>query len=167
MEVGDGLAEGVRDVRELGLEAAECLAGVVGIFGGDGLEGEGVRDEHGDAPVGFAVGPVGLGGILQGHEAEHLAVEIGLAGDLQLGADVAGDRLDVVLEEFHVLEDGVVDALEHIVFRPVRGNLKSIVDESVAEGLYLFDVTLDGEFACDGCEFLLSFHLIRLLVLRR
>ena len=46
---------------------------------------------------------------------QHLAVDIRLATLLQLAADVGGDGLDVALQAIHILEDGVVDALQHIV----------------------------------------------------
>ena len=80
---------------------------------------------------------------------------------------MAGNRLNVALEEFHVLENGVVDALEHIVFGAVGANFERVVDEAVAEGLYFLYVTFDCKFAGYGCKFLLSFHLIWSLVLRR
>ena len=70
---------------------------------------------------------------------QHLAVDVRLAPCLQLAADVGGDDLDVALQAVHVLEDGVVDALQHIVGRTGLGcdHFVRVVNQSRTQGAYL------------------------------
>lgn len=69
----------------------------------------------------------------EGHESEHLPVNIGLTCGGELGADVRCHRHDVGHEGIHIGEDGVVNPLEHIVRGiPLGGNKIGIVNKSVA-----------------------------------
>jgi len=53
---------------------------------------------------------------------------------------VGSHDLDVVLQQVHVLEDGVVDALQHIVGRITIGHdVIGVVDESIAKRLDFLD----------------------------
>ena len=59
---------------------------------------------------------------------------------------MSGHGLDVALEQIHVREDRVVDPLQHVIRRAaLRDNLVSVVDQPVAQRLYLLDLALDGE----------------------
>ena len=53
--------------------------------------------------------------ILPWDESQHLPVDIGLPGGLQLATDVPCGSLDVVLEQFDILEHRIVDPLQHVV----------------------------------------------------
>ncbi len=153
VEVGDGLAQSVGDVGEHRLKIAERLAGEVGIFGVHRLEGVGILYENGDAPVFLAVGPVALAGLSAGEKGEHLAVDVRIAR--YLAADVGGGAVDVVLQQIHVLEDGIVDALQYIVVAAVGLHQKGVVYESVAQRLYFQNVAVYGKTAC----YLSFFHM--------
>ena len=59
---------------------------------------------------------------------------------------MSGHGLDVALEQIHVREYGVVDPLKHVIRRiAFSDNLVRVVDQSVAQRLYLLDLALDGE----------------------
>ena len=132
MEIRDGLAQTVGNIGQHRLEMPERLAGIVGIFRVDGLVRERVADEYRDAPEGLAIGPIGFAAAFYGHETQDLAVDVALSGGFQFAADVARHRFDIGLEQIHVLEDGVVDPLEHVVVRSVGDDLEGIVNEAVS-----------------------------------
>ena len=152
VEVGYGFSELVGDFGELRLEIAEGVASVIGRVLVDGLHGHGVVDEHGDAPVG-----VGLCVVIERlavvgvDEAEHAAVDVVDTLCLELLANVSRHGLDVVLQQFYIGEDVVVDALQHIVGSGgLNGRyLVGVVDESVAERFYVEGRTLYVEMADD------------------
>ena len=133
---------------------AESLAGIVRVFGVDGLEGLGTGNEHHHAPV--AVGivvPVGfaLGG---GHKAEHAAVYVVGTLGLELAAYVGGYSLNVVLQQLYILEDGVVDALQHVVGRIAFGrHLVGVVYQSVTQGSHRDDGRLDLKLSYNSFQF--------------
>ena len=69
-------------------------------------------------------------------KVQHLAVNVFLPTRLQPGTDMGRDSLDVVLQQGYVCKDRMIDALEHVVGAVFldRRYLKSVVDESTAEG---------------------------------
>ena len=142
VEVGDGLAQLLGHIHQHFLEVAECLAAVIGALGGDGLAGHGVRDVHHHAPV--ALGPVSVIGLtIAGlDELQHFTVDVIGAAGFQLAADVGRHYLDVVLQQVHVLENGVVNALQHIVGRAITigDDVIGVVDEAVTQGLDFLDL---------------------------
>ena len=79
----------------------------------------------------------------------------------KLAAQVVGNSLDIVLKQVHIGEDGVVDALQHIV----RGiGLSSryqigVVDETVAQRFYLLWRAIQMEMA-DDIKQILSTHYL-------
>ena len=148
VEIGDGLAQLVGDIGQHGFEAAESLTGIAGILRIHGIVGEGVADEHGHAPVGGPVKEPGLVLPFQGQETEHLAVQVGLAGGSQLGADVARYRHDVPLQHVHVRENGMVDTLQHIIRRITgRFHLEGVVNETATQRTDCIYGCFQGELA--------------------
>ena len=143
VEVGDGLAQLLGHIDQHFLEIAKGLAAVIGTLGRDSLVGDSIWDVYHHAPV--AVGLVAVVGLAvpSFDELQYLAVNVvGIAG-FQPAADVCRHHLDVVLQQVHVLENGVVDALEHIIGRCALGNhMVSVIDESVAQRLNALDHTL-------------------------
>ena len=131
VEIGDGLAQFVGQVGQHRLELSERDAGVTGILGRDSLESQCVTDEHRHAPPLLAVGPVTLARGALRKEVQHLAVDVGFSGRHELFADVPRHAVDVVLQQIHILEDGLVDALQDIIVRTVGDDPEGIVDQSV------------------------------------
>ena len=116
-----------------------------------------VRDEYGkppECPVGGLV--PGLRPLRQRQEAEDLAVDVRISGEFL--PDMAGHRLDVVLQQGHVLENGMVDPLQDIVFRAVRLHLERVVDQAVSQRIHCPDGTLDGKLSRQGLQFFLGTH---------
>ena len=62
--------------------------------------------------------------------------------------------LDIVLKHVHILKDGIVDPLQHIVRRITGcGHLVSVIDKSVAERLDFTDFALNREISQYGIQF--------------
>ena len=150
VEVRNSLSKSVGNVSEHRLEMTEGLSRVFGIFRVDGLVGLGSGDEHGDPPELAVYLDIGLGTVLQGDESQYLPVDIGLPGGLQLATDVPCGSLDVVLEQFHILEHSIVDPLKDIIGGAVSGcHFIGVIDESVSQRGYFLDLALDGEASDD------------------
>ena len=157
VEVRNGLPERVRDVREHRLEVTESLAGIFGIFRIDSLVGVGVVDEHRNPPILAVFQAIGLRLLahqhfnllsfgLQRNEPQYLAVDVLRSFRFQFLTNMPGHGLDVALEQIHVREDRIVDPLKHVVWRiALSDNLVRVVDQPVAQRLYLLDLALDGE----------------------
>ena len=63
-------------------------------------------------------------------------------------------RLDIVLKERHILENRIIDSLEHIVRSGAfRNNLESVIDKTAAERFDRLDIPLDRKAGYDACEF--------------
>ena len=147
VEIRDGFAEAVGDICELSLEFTEGLACIVGTLWVHCLLGDGTRDEYRDAPVllvcifhiGLAIGCL--------DEGKHLAVDVVSALGFQLLADMGSNLLNVALQQVYIGKDGVVDALQNIVWGVgfCCCHLVGIVDESVTERFYLFYSSNDVE----------------------
>ena len=163
VEIRDGLAQLVGNIGQHRLKMPERLAGIVGILRIHGLVRERVADEHRDAPVGLAIGPVGLAASFHGDEAQDLAVDVAFSGGFQFAADMARNRLDIALEQIDILEDGVVDALEDIILGTVGFHLEGIVDKTVAQRLDFLDCSVNLKLRNDSGEFLLRFHRVLLI----
>ena len=147
VKIGNGLAERVGNVRQLGFEAAEGLAGKFRIDRIHRIVGKGVGNKDGHTPIGAVDAAPGLAGtILERDKTKHFALDVALAGGFQFGADVAGHRLDIALKHFHILENSVVDALQDIVGGSGGGRyFIGVVDESVSEGFDAFDASFKRE----------------------
>ena len=81
---------------------------------------------------------------------QHLAVNVVGAFCFQFAAYVRGHYLNVVLKQVHVLENGIVDALQHIVgpIATLGNDVIGVVNESVAQRLDF----LDGTFYLKLCQ---------------
>ena len=53
--------------------------------------------------------------------------------------------VNIVLEEFHIRKNGMVDPLEDIILLPVRPDEKGIVDKAIPQWMDFKNVTFDGE----------------------
>ena len=153
VEIGNRFAQRLGHVGQHGLETAERLSRETRAFGRHGLHRHRPWDEDGEPPILLPL-VLGVGlAVLRAHEAEHLAVDVVLVLLHQLAADVVGHHLDVVLQEVYIGEDGVVDALQHVV-GPLFGrrDLVSVVDKAVAQRLDLGNGTLHRERLEDGFD---------------
>ena len=115
VEVGNGFAQCVGDIGQHGLEVTESGTCIVRILRIHRLVGFGTGDEYHDAPVAFAVVPVSLAIVGGRQEVEYFTLYIGLSVCFELPADVTGHGVDVGLQHLHILEDGMVDALQDVV----------------------------------------------------
>ena len=150
VKVGDGLHQRLADIGQHRLELPEGLARTIGIFGVDRLVGLGTGNEDHHTPVGIAFLPICLT-VVGREEVQHLAVNVRLAALLEFAADVGGDGLDVALQAIHILEDGVVDALQHIVGRIGLGgdHFVGIVYQPAAQRTYFTHCPLRVEMGYD------------------
>ncbi len=164
VEVGNRLAQLVGQVGKHRLETAEGYAGISGIFGRDGLVGQCIADKYRDTPPLRSIRPVALARFTLREEVEDLAVDILLAGRFQFGADVPRHAVDVVLQQVHILENALVDALEHIVVRSVGHDKECIVDQAVAERTDIGHLAFEGKVTGDLNQ--LSVHLTSLQPVR-
>ena len=53
--------------------------------------------------------------------------------------------VNIVLEQFHILENGVVDSLKHVIFGAVGLHQKGVVDKAVPKGFDLLYIALNGK----------------------
>ena len=66
--------------------------------------------------------------------------------------------VDIVLEQFHILENGMIDPLEDIVVHAVRLDEEGVVDEAVAERLDFEDVARDVKLEGNLFQLFCGFH---------
>ena len=146
MEVWNSLSEGVRDVGQHGLEMAESLSRIFRVLGIDCLVSLCAVNEHGNSPELPIHLDVGLGAVLQRDESEHLPVYVSLSGGFQLTADVPCSGLDVILEQLHVGENGIVNPLQDIIRRVTFcRDFVGVINQSVPQRGNLLDLAFDGE----------------------
>ena len=153
VEIGNRLAQRIGDVRKHRLEIAESHTGIVRILGIHRLIGLGIGNEHHDAPIVLAVVPVGLSRIGR-NEREHFAFDVVHALLCQLLADMAGDGLDIGLQHLYILENGMIDALQHVVGSICfeSSHLIGVIDQPAAQRLDSADCTLRLEMGYNGLE---------------
>ena len=53
--------------------------------------------------------------------------------------------VDIVLKQFNVLENGVVDSLEDVIIRTVGLHQKGVVDKTVSKGFNLLYIAFYGK----------------------
>ena len=67
---------------------------------------------------------------------------------------MSGHGLDIVLKQRHILENGIIDSLEHIVRSGAfRNHLESVIDKTAAERFDRLYIPLNREAGYDACEF--------------
>ena len=147
VEVGDCLTQRLFQVYQHLLEVAEGLATAECILRVHLFLGAGIRDEDAHAPVSsVAVLVIGLASRSL-YEAQALAVDVLLALCLQLMAYMCCHRLNVVLQQVYIGENGVIDALQDVVgsVSPHSGHMQRFVDQSVSYRTDAFDSSFDAE----------------------
>ena len=114
VEIGDGLTQLLRKVGQHGFKLAELHAHQIGRFRCHGLQRLRFGNEHADTPVMFPVEIISFpfGGR---QEVKHLAVDVGFVCLFQLLPDVAGHAFNIMLKQFHILENLMVDTLQDVV----------------------------------------------------
>ena len=112
---------------------SEGAATVVGAVRRHGIDGHRVGNIDREAPIAVAVEVIGLASCCL-YEAQHAAVYVGYSFSLQLLAQMVGDCFDVVLQQFHIGEVVVVDALQYVVGLIGFGSRyqEGVVDKPVA-----------------------------------
>ena len=73
-----------------------------------------------------------------------------------------GGAVDVVLQQVHVLENGVVHPLEHVIVRSVGDYEQGIIDEAVTQGPDIQHLAFYGEMAGYISELFCGFHIPKL-----
>ena len=141
VEIRDRLPERpLADIGEHRLELAERLPGQVSQRAGDALMRNGTGDKNHHPPVVFPVEIIEFA-VFGRHDAQHPAFHIFAARFGQLAANVRSNPLDVALQQADVLENKVINPLQHIIRHIARRrNTVGIVDPSAAYRSDLYDL---------------------------
>ena len=135
MEVGYGLAQSLVNISEHRFEIAEGQPGIIGILGCDLGETLCPGNEDREAPeVSFGRFMIGFAR-MSGDKTEHTTVDIRHACSQKLLPDMPGYDLDVVLQQCHIGENVMINALKHVVMWGTfaHDDLVSVVDKSVSK----------------------------------
>ena len=154
VEVGNRVAQRLRHIDEHLFKVAEGHTGQIAVLGVHRLEGLRPRNEHHHTPIAvFVVAEKGLS-VVGFDESQHLTVNIFFAACLEFFTDVACHHLDVVLQQIDIRENGVVDALKHVVGRVSRCGFHSVsvVNQAVAQGLHFGHLARQFELRQDFLE---------------
>ena len=154
VEVGNRVAERLRHIDEQFFKVAESHACEVAVLWVHRLEGLRPRNEHHHAPIAvFVVAEEGLS-VVGFDESQHLAVDVVLTALFEFAADVFCHHFDVVLQQIDIRENGVVDALQHVVWRVCGSGFHSIrvVDQAVAKRLHFGHLAAEFELRQDFLE---------------
>ena len=133
VEIGNGLTQRLVQVRKLLFKVSEGPSAVIAALGCHLVNGQRVSYVDTHAPVVLPVEIPGLARVCR-HKPQYAAVYVFCPLFFQFPAEVTGHRLYIMLQQLHIREDVVVDALQHIVglVRPCHPHQECVINQAVA-----------------------------------
>ena len=114
MEVGNRLAQFIGNIGKHCLEITESYACIIRIFGVNRFVGPCIGNKRHDTPITLTIMPISLSCIGR-KEMQHLTFNVFLAFLFQFLTDMSGYGIDIGLQHFYVLENGMIDTLQYII----------------------------------------------------